>query len=1200
MQDINNVPVGTVPVVANQKVNVDSHVLSQDVDMHAPPIIFRNQDTNDIPITSGTYSGNEEHHHHQFVNLNTFNRTHHDPNLYHHAPPAGNLIRDNNRSPFIVDIQSINFGMSNEDGEANTSGEVNDENSPLHSQAPSLHDQMHFDQHKEDDYENEHGEVIQESNSVPQLVSSDQSFGDNLNQIPDYAKPTTKSAHKDQRIPFTQTEANSLWNRYPSTSELYPITFTTERPAVSQPPFQSQTTTSANRFAPGNHKVNLQIPSVAPALVNDMYAPTLNRSQSTKPIVTHNLNHVSRIPTKQVFYGHQPIEARPTKFGTPHHITLQNLPVPPHFAGPHRPPPPQMPLHHSRRPIQKPFSRYPVHYNKPIPTNFSAHPIESIKPNWHSSKPFDANHFVPNALLTTTRYPMSSVNDQTPQTSEINSLSTQRPFAKPIKPDYGTKITHYTDPSTNITQAAHDTDIYDLSRGRPFVYSPHRPTSQASASHLLNIGEEKRPMSSIPHATNETKPTVEIAQAFDHKEIDELHNLMTENPNQIVTTDSLPGITNAVFVPFGEKIKDSMPVSSEQVYPKTPATEMQPPPTYPTNYKPYIQKHVPAISPSQHHQNVLIEEVMGLHPPPAPKLPANKLPSEIHGNYGKVSVAHSSLRPVHMPNSGHFAITAPTPHPVTHFVTHYDSYAESGTEVGEIGQPQIVTSTQDPETAESDPNTDNVRIPYLNVVREKPTPKVSTSQPETTTSADDSEDYVRLSIGANPEIPSIVTRKPFKPTSNGHMPQSPQFDENSLLQPSQQHIFAEKTTKSSQVTPSLPVSSTAKFIQPTASLKAETVKATRHTVHDTKIESVTVTTTRTTVRSQGITSTILLTLTRTKTSTFVDTITHTLVNPTRVTHEPTIKPTIFTAPITMQKVSGSSSSIVPNPSFSIYAIGSAHDESEHEHDSSNVSSEDDSFGMDDISDIQHMIRPTPKIPDPSPTKHTMSSVNGTNDSIFVVMTDRKKLGTININADMLNTLTNHMLNTSAKIGHDEKTTGTQKKAQATLGAIDDVSTDDEDFFDNLPKRDEDDNRNDVSHVLLGGILIATPPRSSEKKSGGSKAPKNPHPASYDINPADEIDEHLESQGAAIIEETRTTHDKSRTQTQFDCQPDCKAINNEVCQITSDLTRCVCRPGFARMFPDRPCKREFILISLVFFIAMFRRRFDTNEYFFIHF
>jgi len=41
----------------------------------------------------------------------------------------------------------------------------------------------------------------------------------------------------------------------------------------------------------------------------------------------------------------------------------------------------------------------------------------------------------------------------------------------------------------------------------------------------------------------------------------------------------------------------------------------------------------------------------------------------------------------------------------------------------------------------------------------------------------------------------------------------------------------------------------------------------------------------------------------------------------------------------------------------------------------------------------------------------------------------------------------------------------------------------------------------------------------------------------------------------------------------ECRPECKASKNEICQRMENVPRCVCRPGFARMFMDRPCKRE---------------------------
>ncbi|XP_066261602.1 mucin-2-like isoform X2 [Euwallacea similis] len=41
-----------------------------------------------------------------------------------------------------------------------------------------------------------------------------------------------------------------------------------------------------------------------------------------------------------------------------------------------------------------------------------------------------------------------------------------------------------------------------------------------------------------------------------------------------------------------------------------------------------------------------------------------------------------------------------------------------------------------------------------------------------------------------------------------------------------------------------------------------------------------------------------------------------------------------------------------------------------------------------------------------------------------------------------------------------------------------------------------------------------------------------------------------------------------------CNPECKASRNELCQKVEGMMRCVCRPGFARMFPDRPCNPTY--------------------------
>ncbi|XP_043251264.1 uncharacterized protein LOC122396706 [Colletes gigas] len=41
-----------------------------------------------------------------------------------------------------------------------------------------------------------------------------------------------------------------------------------------------------------------------------------------------------------------------------------------------------------------------------------------------------------------------------------------------------------------------------------------------------------------------------------------------------------------------------------------------------------------------------------------------------------------------------------------------------------------------------------------------------------------------------------------------------------------------------------------------------------------------------------------------------------------------------------------------------------------------------------------------------------------------------------------------------------------------------------------------------------------------------------------------------------------------------CTPECRAFRAEVCSEVGTEMRCVCRPGFARMFPDRPCKPTY--------------------------
>ncbi|XP_068624845.1 mucin-16 isoform X3 [Battus philenor] len=81
-------------------------------------------------------------------------------------------------------------------------------------------------------------------------------------------------------------------------------------------------------------------------------------------------------------------------------------------------------------------------------------------------------------------------------------------------------------------------------------------------------------------------------------------------------------------------------------------------------------------------------------------------------------------------------------------------------------------------------------------------------------------------------------------------------------------------------------------------------------------------------------------------------------------------------------------------------------------------------------------------------------------------------------------------------------------------------------------RNEQVNSNGVSQVLFGEILLA---------------------------------------GTPYLETTNVVHPPGFSK---ECHPDCKASRNERCQRIDSLMKCVCRPGFARMFPDRPCKPTY--------------------------
>ncbi|XP_054091406.1 uncharacterized protein LOC128923063 [Zeugodacus cucurbitae] len=157
------------------------------------------------------------------------------------------------------------------------------------------------------------------------------------------------------------------------------------------------------------------------------------------------------------------------------------------------------------------------------------------------------------------------------------------------------------------------------------------------------------------------------------------------------------------------------------------------------------------------------------------------------------------------------------------------------------------------------------------------------------------------------------------------------------------------------------------------------------------------------------------------------------------------------------------------------------------------------------------------------------NVEPPNNSIFIVMTNSQN----NAKAKQPYYVTNVI-----KFG----STGAAANVTNATNDLDSIDTTAEtiqlDYADSAPTRDEEsiadlhDSRITINQVLLGGVLIATPPKLSD---------------------------HV------VI---------NRITENVTCLPSCKMARNEVCILTALRWRCVCRPGFARMFPDRPCKPTY--------------------------
>ncbi|XP_049315935.1 uncharacterized protein LOC105226767 isoform X2 [Bactrocera dorsalis] len=164
---------------------------------------------------------------------------------------------------------------------------------------------------------------------------------------------------------------------------------------------------------------------------------------------------------------------------------------------------------------------------------------------------------------------------------------------------------------------------------------------------------------------------------------------------------------------------------------------------------------------------------------------------------------------------------------------------------------------------------------------------------------------------------------------------------------------------------------------------------------------------------------------------------------------------------------------------------------------------------------------------------TAESVYEPKNSIFIVMTNSQS----NIKAKQPHDLSNVIKLDSADASSTVYGAASDfDNIDTNTGSIQ-LDYDDSVSVFNLPARDEEsiaephDFRTKINQVLQGGVLIATPPKMNDYTG---------------INPM-----------------------KNST-----CLPPCKMTRNEVCTLAELRWLCVCRPGFARMFPDRPCKPTY--------------------------
>ncbi|XP_075987218.1 uncharacterized protein LOC142983911 isoform X2 [Anticarsia gemmatalis] len=134
---------------------------------------------------------------------------------------------------------------------------------------------------------------------------------------------------------------------------------------------------------------------------------------------------------------------------------------------------------------------------------------------------------------------------------------------------------------------------------------------------------------------------------------------------------------------------------------------------------------------------------------------------------------------------------------------------------------------------------------------------------------------------------------------------------------------------------------------------------------------------------------------------------------------------------------------------------------------------------------------------------------------------------------------------------------------------------DSDTTDNIIQKIENEADNETDNDTFFVVM-------NKSQNGGQAPPVNTdiETGDYDVTRNEQVNNNGVSQvlfGEILLAGTpylETTNVNPNGGYGKECQPDCKASRNERCQRIDGLMKCVCRPGFARMFPDRPCKPTY--------------------------